>query len=477
MIASSVFRCFWTRLGLTLVFAALSLIAFGQTNPHGTAAEPRLMPGDSFAILVYSHDGYGGTFTVFEDGYINDRALGRMFVKGMTIAELKTVVTKKLKETLKNPIVDVVLRGQRLPKIYLIGPERGSGAIDLIPALDMRKLVAMVSLPSEPDLLDIILYRASGQTMRLDLWGILQGKESAWNGTFEPEDIIAFLPKPFVKVWFMGPFGKGGEVKIREGHDIYEAMAEIGGFTPPGFMTIEECYFLIRRGPEMLRVPAKMDRNQRGLILQAGDVVMLDTPKVIKVYLGGEINSQGEVVVPETMPLSKLMLQAKGATDVGRLDNVLLFRGGEVMRVDATGPLTGQKPSDFKLQDGDFFWVERNERYLYAFGTINAGGKILFRDGIKMNLADLLARCGGLTQDGTLRRIQILRPGADGKYAAKLYNLDEFIKRGDLTANPEVLPGDVVLFGEPKGLTLRTLAQFLSGALLFDTLYQSRGGK
>lgn len=434
------------------------------------------MPGDVVRITVPTHDGYGGEFQVFEDGTINDRALGRMYVRGMSLEELRLAALKKLKESLRDPIVTVTLRHQRLPKVYIIGPERGSGAIDLLPDTDIRKLVAMVSLPADPDLLDVILYRATGETVRIDLWGVLQGKEDAWNGKLLPEDIVAFIPKPFIKVWFIGPFSKTGELKVREGLDIYEALSQIGGVNPAPLQTLDEAQLLIRRGPETVRVPAKHNAQGRGLVLQAGDVVMLDEPKAIRVYVGGEVTTPGEFIVREDLPLSKLLLQAHGTTDVGTLRNVILFRGSDVIRLDATGPLEGGAPSDFKLQDGDFFWVELNQRYLYAFGQVNAPGKVLFRDGIKMTLADLLARVNGLTGDGSLRRILVLRPNAEGKYVASKYNLDEFIKDGKLEANPEVLPGDVVLFGEPKGFSLRTLGQIISGALLFDTLYQSRGG-
>lgn len=459
--------CRWLIVG---ILACACVLAFAQ------APEPVLKPGDTITVVVFSHEGYSSDYPVFEDGTINGPAFGRLSVKGLTLEGARKAIVARLSVKLKNPIVNVSLRSQRPDRIYIIGPEKGAGAMDLLPGTDVRKLVAAVSLPADPETLDVMLYRKGGETKRIDLWGVLQGKPDAWNGLLEPDDIVAFLPKPFVKVWFIGPFKAGGEIKIREGRDIYEALAQIGGAdTAP--LLADETYVLIRRGAQTLRMPFKKEPDKRGEVLQAGDVVMLDLPKVVKVSVGGEVKEAGEYDVREDLPLSKLILMAKGVAETGRLSNVLLFRGGDVVTLDATGPLTGQKPADFRLREGDFLWVQRNERFVYAFGEVNRPGKVMLKDGENKHLSDLLADAGGVSGNGTLRRITVLRPDSSGKYVANQYHLDEFIKDGNVKANPLLQSNDVVLFGQPKGLTLKTVAQILSGALLFETLFRTGTGR
>jgi protein involved in polysaccharide export with SLBB domain len=81
-----------------------------------------------------------------------------------------------------------------------------------------------------------------------------------------------------------------------------------------------------------------------------------------------------------------------------------------------------------------------------------------------------LAEAGGLTDRGVLRRISVGRRGPGGKMIIKQYNLDEYIKNGKVEANPRIEPGDVLLFDEKRELTVATISQILSSALLIDTL-------
>ena len=57
-----------------------------------------------------------------------------------------------------------------------------------------------------------------------------------------------------------------------------------------------------------------------------------------------------------------------------------------------------------------------------------------------------------------------------GKMSVKQYNLDEWLKSGKAEANPELHPGDAVLFGQPKGITLESVSRVLSSALLLENL-------
>jgi hypothetical protein len=48
--------------------------------------------------------------------------------------------------------------------------------------------------------------------------------------------------------------------------------------------------------------------------------------------------------------------------------------------------------------------------------------------------------------------------------------LDRYLKSGDLTQNPVIEPGDVILVGEAQKNTLESISQVLSLAFYFDAL-------
>ena len=465
------------RLAALFVTLCLLAVAWSQTTPS-TAPPPRLKPGDQIAIFVFSHEGYSGEFKVFEDGSIHGRGFGRIVAQGMTTEQLRTEVTRKLRSTLKDPEVTVVLRAQRPDYMYviganygpgLIGAESGSGVQPLTPGMDVRQLVARISLPSDPDLLDVTLYRKNGESRKIDLQGVLQGDPKAWNGLLEPDDIVAFLPKPYMRVWFIGPFGKTGQVRLREGLDIHQAVAEIGGVNT-GILTQDEAHLLVRRGPETLRIPVRKDPAKEGPRLESGDVVMLDLPKTIRISIAGEVVEPGEQIIRDDMPLSRALLRSKGATELGTLQSVLVFRGGEVFQVDASGPASQRQPAEFLLQDNDFVYVQRNDRFVYVLGMVARPGRIALQDGRNYFANDMLALAGGLSSKGTLRRVHLMRADASGKLTPRVFHLDEFLKDGKREANPEIRPGDILLFGEPKGFTLQQVGQVISAAFLIDSI-------
>ncbi|MBC8063735.1 MAG: hypothetical protein H7Y17_02820, partial [Chlorobia bacterium] len=71
------------------------------------------------------------------------------------------------------------------------------------------------------------------------------------------------------------------------------------------------------------------------------------------------------------------------------------------------------------------------------------------------------------------RRNNLVRPNADGKLAIKaVFNLDEFLKDGKQESNPIVEPGDILYFGQPKGVTGQTVLQAISGALLIQSVFR-----
>jgi protein involved in polysaccharide export with SLBB domain len=104
-----------------------------------------------------------------------------------------------------------------------------------------------------------------------------------------------------------------------------------------------------------------------------------------------------------------------------------------------------------------------------VLGGVREPGTFFMEDGKSYRLADALAMAKGLVERGSLRRAMVLTRVGD-KFTTQSYNLDEFLKDGRLASNPELKPGDVVLFGQPKGITTQSATQFLSGLLVFNSL-------
>ena len=288
----------------------------------------------------------------------------------------------------------------------------------------------------------------------------------------EADDTLTILPKPYMRIWLLGNVKSPGEVRVREGVDVYQALADNGGIERAGDF-VEEMVLSLRRGPDVQVLPARSD-GTRGIVLKPGDVVTVEPPKKIRVVVGGEITAPGEYVLPAGARIGRLVAEARGPSVEGTLAAVMVLRGADLFRVDATGPVTGKPDANFELLSGDMVYVMRNERAVYATGQVNNAGRYLIPDGKQWTATDVLSHAKGLSTRGTLRRVVVLRPDATGKVVATRFNLDEYLKNGRAESNPALQPGDVLYFGEPKGLSTSAFPLIGQAAFYLDAIFKGR---
>jgi protein involved in polysaccharide export with SLBB domain len=198
--------------------------------------------------------------------------------------------------------------------------------------------------------------------------------------------------------------------------------------------------------------------------MQANDVVTFLT-KVFHVTVSGEVNDPGDYIVRNDAQVESAIAQAKGVTPAGTLQNVLVFRGQDVFKVDVSASAEGKK-QPFALKPGDSVVVRKSENAVYILGEVRMPGRYVVPDNKTVRIADLLALAQGLTPGGSLRRVALVRPDGTGKFKATAYNLDEFLKNGKAESNPVMQSGDIVLFGQPKQFQLASLNQIASTAYL-----------
>jgi protein involved in polysaccharide export with SLBB domain len=151
---------------------------------------------------------------------------------------------------------------------------------------------------------------------------------------------------------------------------------------------------------------------------------------------------------------------------LGTLENVLILRGTAAYSVNLVDRYRGSAGERFTLQNGDLVIVQENRREVTVLGDVRNPGKFLIKDGEPYRLADALAQAEGLQTNGTLRRIMIARRGEGNKIEVIEVNLDEFLKGGLAGSNPELKPGDFVLFSQSRGITADTFIRLLPVAVL-----------
>lgn len=449
----------------------MTALCLGQTA--------RLQTGDEIRVVVVGYEPYSGQYMVLDDGSITGVGFGRVVAEGKTLDQLNKEITGKLAQRLKSPVVEVVMVKQRPSVVFVVGAAITEGPVPYVPGMDLRQLLGAVKFETAPSKLDVTLNRKGQSPVNVNLDGLLKNLPEVPNPDLRPNDVVVVLERANVRVWVTGMVAKPGETSVETGTDVYQAVAQAGGpMVAPasgtnGGITLDELRLVVRRGGQVVAdLPAREDPSAVSPKLEPGDVVVVQSPGQVRVTVAGEVTAAGEYFLKEGANVTSAIAMAKGPNLEGTLKSVTVFRGSDAIQVDATQD--GLRRAPFTLQAGDTVYVGRNERAVYALGEVTEPGKFLIPDNQQIDAAGLLARAKGLNSSGSLRRVVLIRPDADGKYVARQFNLDEFLKDGKTEANPQLMPGDILLFGTPKGITFGSVAQIASTALLFQTLLNRR---
>jgi protein involved in polysaccharide export with SLBB domain len=336
-------------------------------------------------------------------------------------------------------------------------------------------VLAAATLPDEPENVQVEVFRQGRSLETLNAEDVLGG-EDVWTGPLRPGDVVVVSRVSTVKVWISTGFALPGEAEIYRDATLGKAVALGGGIAYPEARNIEErllmqegTNFIIRRGDRTISVPVTEEGSSLDTPLEPGDTITVKFPKVAQVLVAGQVTLPGTQVMRPGASVLEAISKARGIEDEGSLREVFVFRDGTTRRLDLSQPELGRELE--RVEDGDLIYVGRNERYALVLGTVTVPGKVLFPDDREeFRVTDALAEARGLDRTGTLRRVVLLRTNEEGVYEAQEFNLDEYVKDGREEANPVLQPGDVVLFGKPRGLTLANASQILSSALLLENL-------
>ncbi len=459
----------------SLAFASLALMIapLASTAQTSTAEAIRLAPGDVVRVEILAVQ-EPVTYVIQDDGAISGSLFGRVIVSGLTIAEAERRIKLSAEKFVQKPIIFVTLVHRKETFVTVVGIKNGSARIPWSKTLDLRAVITVSESPESVERLEARVFRGGIEVTRVNVAELLKGNPLASNPTLEADDVVTITPVPMIRIWVMNRFGNPGEKLMLEGTRLNEVVAASGGavMTPPGNLTITDPDYLAqtkirvtRGGQNFDFAPNDLDQMNR-FVMQAGDTVSLSSPDLMQVSIAGYVIESGVQTVLENTDVLDVVVAARGPNVLGTLENVLILRGTAAYSVNLVDRYKGSAGERFTLQNGDLVIVQENRREVTVLGDVRSPGKFLIKDGEPLRLADALAQAEGLQTNGTLRRIMIARRGESNKIEVIEVNLDEFLKGGLAGSNPELMPGDFVLFSQSRGITADTFIRLLPVAVL-----------
>jgi hypothetical protein len=98
---------------------------------------------------------------------------------------------------------------------------------------------------------------------------------------------------------------------------------------------------------------------------------------------------------------------------------------------------------DVKIQDMDTLQIPVSEQFIYVFGEVGGARKVFLPQDRKWYLSDVIANGGGTGPQAKIGSINVIRT-VEGKPVAKSYDFGKYLKKLEVSQNPEMKPGDLV---------------------------------
>lgn len=435
------------------------------------AQEPtKIKPGDTLMVVTANQAQYSGEFIVSSDGSITIQVFGRFDVKGKTVSEVQREVQRTAREYVKDANVTVILK-QELPLyVYLVSERDPNGETPWTPGLKLRQLIARHPNLDSLDIYVAKLYSAGVPVRVIDVVKLMRNEDESQNVDLKPGDVLTLLPAASKPVWVTGAVNRPGQVRLKDGDGVSQAIALVNGVLNNQFSP-SQVMVNLRRGDQSWSKPLSDIDTGEQWALEAGDTISVQLPRLVKVTVGGFVKKSGEVTVRDDSPLISAIEGAGGTSEEGTLARVLVFRKGQVTSQDLRSVTAGGQDGGGNVQDGDFIYVSENRRTYQVFGFVNKPGTKIMPDSHVIRMSDALAAGDGLKEKGTYRNAVLLRADDNGKFVPAKFNFDRYVKNGDASQNPEIKPGDIVFFDQTSGTTLQDLLRVLPSLLLLERLF------
>ena len=377
-------------------------------------------PGDEISISIWGFNEFSETLEVDERGYISPSSYGRIYVKGITFKNMRSILKKKFSTffDMQNSEIDVSLSYSRVITVNIIGEVYNPGSFT-IPAINtaFNALIASGG-PNQIGSVRNIYIKRDGKTVdSLDVYKFLFNPLIS-NDIYMQDGDYIFIPPAENLVEIIGEVNRPYTYEAKDGESVGDMIKYSGGFTTTAFRDIITLKRLDYNNLKVYDV-TKADLYQENI--SDGDQIVVNkiSNKISNVVtLKGDVGVSGDYEFKENEKILDLLSRAKCISNKTFLDKVYIIRLNEDrskqhLSINLNNIISDPNHEDnILLKEYDIVHVLSvdkfdDEFFISVQGAVRNPSTFSFGNGMSLQSALILS--GGLTQQAQGSRVEVSR--------------------------------------------------------------------
>ena len=377
-------------------------------------------PGDEISISIWGFNEFSETLEVDERGYISPSSYGRIYVKGITFKNMRSILKKKFSTffDMQNSEIDVSLSYSRVITVNIIGEVYNPGSFT-IPAINtaFNALIASGG-PNQIGSVRNIYIKRDGKTVdSLDVYKFLFNPLIS-NDIYMQDGDYIFIPPAENLVEIIGEVNRPYTYEAKDGESVGDMIKYSGGFTTTAFRDIITLKRLDYNNLKVYDV-IKADLYQENI--SDGDQIVVNkiSNKISNVVtLKGDVGVSGDYEFKENEKILDLLNRAKCISNKTFLDKVYVIRlnkdrSKQHLSINLNNIISDPNHDDnILLKEYDIVHVLSvdkfdDEFFISVQGAVRNPSTFSFGNGMSLQSALILS--GGLTQQAQGSRVEVSR--------------------------------------------------------------------
>ena len=377
-------------------------------------------PGDEISISIWGFSEFSETLEVDARGYISPSSYGRIYVKGLTFKNMRSMLKKKFSNffDMQNSEIDVSLSYSKVITVNIVGEVYNPGSY-IIPSINtaFNALIASNG-PTQLGSVRNIYIKRNGQTVdSLDVYQFLFNPKKS-NDIYLQDGDYLFVPPATCIVEISGAVNRPYTYESKVDETVKDMIRYAGGFSSMAFRDI---ITLKRLDYNEIKVFDIHNSDAGDEIIKDGDELVVNkiSNKISNVItIKGDIGVAGEYEFKQGENLLELLERSKCISQKTFLDKVYVIRLNQDrtkthLSINLKSILENPDVSDnIIMQEYDIVHVLStddfdDEFFISVDGAVRSAGNFSFGDGMSLQSALILA--GGLTQQSEGSRVEVSR--------------------------------------------------------------------